>query len=83
MGHPYAIEYKRDLDLLDISWSGLFSPDGVAQYAADCRACLQRERFQDGFLLRILMSDSQPLTQEALQMIVPRQHQWHRFEVVI
>ena len=69
MGHLYAIEYKRDLDLLDISWSGLFSPDGVAQYAADCRLCLQRERFQEGFLLRILMRDGQPLTQDALQMM--------------
>jgi len=67
MGHLYAIEYKRDLDLLDISWSGLFSPDGVAQYANDCRICWQRERFRDGFLLRILMSDGQPLTQDALQ----------------
>ena len=65
----YTLHYDRPRDLLDISWSGLFTPEDMAHYAADCRACWKRERFAEGYRLRIVLSDDQPLPQETLAVL--------------
>ena len=65
----YSIRYDASLDLLDVVWSGLFTPDVMIKYAADCRECLKRERFRDGFRLRVELSDDQPLSQETLKVL--------------
>lgn len=66
-GHDlYAIEYRRDLNLLDISWSGLLAPQDMVRYVGDCRAVLRREGFSDGYRLRVEVKDNQPLPQETL-----------------
>lgn len=65
----YTIEYKRDVNLLDITWSGLFTPTDMAAYAEACRACWHREQFQDGYRLRIILTDGQPLPQDTLSVL--------------
>jgi len=65
----YAIRYERDLDLLDISWSGLFTPKQMASYADDCWACWRREQFRPGYRLRICLEDGQPLPQATLKVL--------------
>lgn len=65
----YTIQYRADLNLLDITWSGLFTPDDMATYAQECRACWRREGFTDGYRLRIVLSDGQPLPQETLNVL--------------
>lgn len=65
----YAIRYVRGHDLLDISWSGLFTPEGMATYVEDCWACWKREQFRAGYLLRIALEDGQPLPQDTLRVL--------------
>lgn len=65
----YAIRYTRELDLLDITWPGLFTPAGMAKYAEDCWACWKREQFQPGYRLRICLEDGQPLPQATLKVL--------------
>lgn len=65
----YTIRYLPELNLLDITWSGLFTADGMAEYAKDCRACWKREGFKDGYRLRVVLSDGQPLPQDTLTVL--------------
>jgi hypothetical protein len=65
----YSIKYHRQLNLLDITWSGLFTPDEMVQYAEDCRACWRRESLQDGYRLRIVLADGNPLPQDTLAVL--------------
>ena len=65
----HTIRYVRELDLLDITWSGLFTPEGMATYAEDCRICWKREQFQPGYRLRIVLKDGQPLPQDTLKVL--------------
>lgn len=65
----YTIQYRRDINLLDIAWSGLFTPDDMAKYAEDCRACWTREHLEDGYRLRIILSDGKPLPKETLPVL--------------
>ena len=62
----YTIRYDRKLDLLDITWSGLMTPDDIKNYAEECRACSKSERLRDGYKLRIVLSDVQALPQDTL-----------------
>lgn len=65
----YTIRYVREFDLLDISWSGLFTPASMAAYVEDCWACWKREQFRPGYLLRIVLEDGQPLPQDMLKVL--------------
>ena len=65
----YTINYRRELNLLDITWSGLFTPEDMAQYADDCRECLRLERFQEGYRLRVVLTDGKPLPQHTLAVL--------------
>lgn len=65
----YTIHYRRELDLLDISWSGLFTPEEMIAYAEECRACLRQERFGPGYRLRIVLRDGCPLPKETLKVL--------------
>ena len=65
----YSIRYVRELDLLDISWSGLFTPEGMTSYVEDCWACWKREQFRAGYRLRITLEDGQPLPQDTLRVL--------------
>lgn len=66
----YKIEYDPELDLLDIAWFGLFTPADVERYAKDCRACWERERFTDGYRLRIVLRDGLVLPQATLALLL-------------
>jgi predicted acyl esterase len=63
----YDVEFRREISLLDIKWSGLFTPDTVASYAAFLREQFDRHRFAPGYRLRIDMSSSTVQTQNALR----------------
>ena len=65
----YTIRYLARLDLLDITWSGLFTPDEMEGYANECRAVWKREQFRDGYRLRIVLSDNKPLPQSTLTVL--------------
>jgi hypothetical protein len=65
----HTIRYRRDIDLLDITWSGLFTTAEMERYAEDCCACLKQETFRDGYKLRIDLSDIQALPQETLSTL--------------
>lgn len=65
----YTIDYRRDLNLLDISWTGLFTPQEMTDYAEECRGCWRREGFKEGYRLRIMLSDDQPLPQGTLVVL--------------
>ncbi|NNG58590.1 STAS/SEC14 domain-containing protein [Sphingomonas paucimobilis] len=66
----FTVAYVRSLNLLDIEWSGLIEAADVSVYAAECRARLRRERFGDGYLLRIVRTDNLPLPQDALFLLL-------------
>ena len=65
----YTIRYVREFDLLDITWSGVFTPEEMVRYASDCCDCLRREKFKEGYLLRIVLSDDKPLPQATLAIL--------------
>lgn len=65
----YTVRYRRELDLLDITWSGLFTPEEMIDYAEECRACHRRERFREGYRLRIVLDDDRPLPQATLEIL--------------
>jgi hypothetical protein len=65
----YTIQYRRDVDLLDITWAGLFTPEDMNRYAEECRACWRREGSREGYRLRIVLSDDQPLPQGTLAVL--------------
>ena len=54
----YHIEFRHDLNLLDIKWSKLFTAQEVAAYARECKARFLAEGFKPGYLLRMDMSAS-------------------------
>jgi hypothetical protein len=54
------------MNLLDITWTGLFTPDDMIRYIDDCRLCWRREGIRDGYRERIVFSDNQPLSQGTL-----------------
>lgn len=62
----YTINFRHDLNLLDIAWSSQFTPEAVADYARDLNAQFLREGFKTGYLLRIDMSASAVQPQDAL-----------------
>lgn len=66
----YRIEYRRDLNLLDIVWSGLITPEEILEYVEDCRRHRVREGFTSGYRLRITLADDlHALPQETLKVL--------------
>ena len=62
----YDIDFRHDINLLDIAWHGLFSSDGVAAYAREVKGRFVREGFSAGYLLRMDMSKSAVQPQDAV-----------------
>ena len=62
----YEIHFRHDLNLLDIVWRGLFTPDAVERYAHDVKAQFITQGFSPGYLLRIDMRDSGVQPQDVL-----------------
>lgn len=62
----YSIRFQPALNLLDISWTGVFTPQEVGDYARDCLARFADEGFAAGYLLRIDMSNSAVQPRETL-----------------
>ncbi|WP_322963011.1 STAS/SEC14 domain-containing protein [Sphingomonas fuzhouensis] len=52
----YSFEFRRDINLLDICWSGLFTPDIAMRYARELVDAFRRSGFRPGYRLRIDMS---------------------------
>jgi hypothetical protein len=65
----YTIDFRHDLNLLDISWSGLFTPAAVDAYATELLARFAREGFRPGYRLRMDMTDSAVQPVEAATLI--------------
>lgn len=62
----YVIDFRQDLNLLDISWTGIFTDEGLADYARDLKRQFVEQGFQPGYLLRMDLTDSAVQTQEAV-----------------
>jgi hypothetical protein len=62
----YKIEFREDLNLLDIAWTASFTPEAVIAYASELKAHFAREGFQPGYKLRIDMRLSAVQPQQAL-----------------
>ena len=62
----YEIDFRRDINLLDISWTGLFTPQAVRAYAESLTDQFRWSGFRPGYRLRIDMSRSAIQTQDAL-----------------
>lgn len=65
----YSVRFQPGLNLLDITWAGLFTAEEMNRYVEDCRDCWRRERFSAGYRLRIVLSDDKPLPQDALTVL--------------
>jgi hypothetical protein len=62
----YTIIFRHDLNLLDIQWSTIFSPDAVSAYARDVAMQFGHNGFRPGYRLRMDMTDSGLQPREAL-----------------
>lgn len=62
----YDINFRHDINLLDIAWHGQFTGEGVAAYAREVKARFVAEGFAPGYLLRMDMSGSAVQPQEAV-----------------
>lgn len=62
----YEINFRTDINLLDIAWHGLFDGETVAAYARDVKSRFVREGFSPGYRLRMDMSGSAVQPQEAV-----------------
>lgn len=65
----YTVRYRRELDLLDITWAGYFGTDEFQRYAEACYDEWRRERFLPGYRLRIHLQDDTPLPQDSLRFL--------------
>lgn len=52
----YAIHFRHDLNLLDVRWTGLFTPQVALRFAHEVVDGYRRSGFQTGYRLRIDMS---------------------------
>jgi hypothetical protein len=52
----YAIDFRRDVNLLDIRWQGLFDLAAVDRYAGELVRRFREEGFAPGYRLRMDMS---------------------------
>lgn len=62
----YDIQFRHDINLLDIAWRGLFDGKSVSAYAHEVKARFAAEGFRSGYLLRMDMSGSAVQPQDAL-----------------
>lgn len=53
---PYSIAFHPELDLCDIHWTRLFTPDMAELYATDLTGRFVAAGFSPGYRLRIAMS---------------------------
>jgi len=52
----YAIAFRHDLNLLDIKWTGHFTPEIATRYAHELVEAFRRSGFRPGYRLRIDMA---------------------------
>lgn len=65
----YAFDFHRDINLLDIRWTGLFTPEIAARYAGELTEAFRRSRFRPGYRLRIDMSAITVQPREAIMTV--------------
>lgn len=54
----YLIDFRHDLNLLDIRWTGLFTDEIIAEYARILKRQFVEQGFKPGYLLRMDMTES-------------------------
>lgn len=65
----YAYEFRHDLNLLDIRWTGLFTPEIATRYARELVDAFRRSGFRPGYRLRIDMSEITVQPREAIMTV--------------
>lgn len=65
----YAIAFRHDLNLLDIRWTGLFTPEIARRYARELVDAFRHSGFRPGYRLRIDMSAITVQPREAVMTV--------------
>lgn len=65
----YAFAFRHDLNLLDIQWTGLFTPDIAQRYAREVIDGFRRSGFVPGYRLRIDMSAIRVQPAESIMVV--------------
>ncbi|WP_454279403.1 STAS/SEC14 domain-containing protein [Sphingomonas sp. Marseille-Q8236] len=65
----YTIDFRHELNLLDIRWTGLFTPDIARRYSRELVDAFLRSGFRPGYRLRIDMSAITVQPREAVMTV--------------
>lgn len=65
----YAFQFRHDINLLDIQWTGHFTPEVATRYARELVDAFRRSGFRPGYRLRIDMSAIQVQPRDAVMTI--------------
>ena len=65
----YAFQFRHDMNLLDIQWTGHFTPEVATRYARELVDAFRRCGFRPGYRLRIDMSAIQVQPKDAVMTI--------------
>ncbi len=65
----YAFQFRHDMNLLDIQWTGHFTPEVATRYARELVDAFRRSGFRPGYRLRIDMSAIQVQPKDAVMTI--------------
>ncbi|MEJ8628917.1 hypothetical protein P0F65_01405 [Sphingomonas sp. I4] len=65
----YAFEFRHDINLLDIQWTGLFTPEIATRYARELIDAFRRSGFRPGYRLRIDMNATTVQPKDAIMTV--------------
>ncbi|WP_347093874.1 STAS/SEC14 domain-containing protein [Sphingomonas parapaucimobilis] len=65
----YAFQFRHDINLLDIQWTGHFTPEVANRYAQELVEAFRRSGFRPGYRLRIDMSAISVQPKEAIMTV--------------
>lgn len=65
----YAFQFRHDINLLDIQWTGHFTPEVANRYARELVEAFRRSGFRPGYRLRIDISAISVQPKEAIMTV--------------
>lgn len=65
----YAFQFRRDINLLDIQWTGHFTTEVANRYAQELVEAFRRSGFRPGYRLRIDMSTINVQPKDAIMTV--------------
>jgi len=74
----YAFDFHHDINLLDIRWTGHFTPEIAKRYARELLDAFRRSGFRPGYRLRIDMSAINVQPKDAIMTVHEALHGFPR-----